>query len=118
MGARKGAGGLGYISFEADGARGPIAKNLEPARLEAIRAACGLQPGDAVFFAAGPRTRRPKFAGAVRTRIGAELDLIEKDAFRFCWVTDFPMYELNEETRQIDFQPQPVQHAAGRAWRR
>jgi aspartyl-tRNA synthetase len=108
-----GAGGLGYIIFEADGGKGPIAKNLDPARVEAIRAACGLQAGDAVFFAAGPRDEAAKFSGAVRNRIGAELDLYEKNAFRFCWITDFPMYERVEETGLIDFSHNPFSMPQG-----
>jgi len=109
----EGAGGLGYIIFEADGAKGPIAKNLELERLDAIRAACGVEAGDAVFFAAGPRETAQKFAGAVRTRIATELGLIEQNAFRFCWVVDFPMYELNEETGQIDFSHNPFSMPQG-----
>ncbi len=113
-GARaEGAGGLGYIAWDAEGARGPIAKNLEPDRLDAVRAACDLHPGDAVFFAAGPRETAQKFAGQVRTRIATELGLIERDAFRFCWVVDFPMYELNEETGQIDFSHNPFSMPQG-----
>jgi aspartyl-tRNA synthetase len=109
----EGAGGLGYIIFEKDGPRGPIARNLESDRAEAIRIACGLQPGDAVFFAAGKQDEAGKFAGAVRTRLGQELGLIEQRAFRFCWITDFPMYELNEETRQIDFSHNPFSMPQG-----
>jgi aspartyl-tRNA synthetase len=109
----EGAGGLGYIIYDADGARGPIAKNLEGERLEAIRASCGLEAGDAVFFAAGPRETAQKFAGQVRNRIGQELELYEKDAFRFCWVVDFPMYERNEETGQIDFSHNPFSMPQG-----
>jgi aspartyl-tRNA synthetase len=109
----EGAGGLGYIIYEADGAKGPIAKNLEPERLEAIRTDCALQPGDAVFFAAGPSETAQKFAGQVRNRIAAELDLVERNAFRFCWVVDFPMYELNEETKQIDFSHNPFSMPQG-----
>jgi aspartyl-tRNA synthetase len=109
----EGAGGLGYIIYDADGAKGPIAKNLEPDRLEAIRTACALQPGDAVFFAAGPAETAQKFAGSVRNRIAAELDLVERNAFRFCWVVDFPMYELNEETKQIDFSHNPFSMPQG-----
>jgi aspartyl-tRNA synthetase len=109
----EGAGGLGYIIYEAEGAKGPIAKNLEPARLEAIRQACNLNPGDAVFFAAGPHETAQKFAGAVRNKIGAELDLYEQNAFRFCWVVDFPMYELNEETGQVDFSHNPFSMPQG-----
>jgi aspartyl-tRNA synthetase len=109
----EGAGGLGYLVFEADGAKGPIARNLEPERAEAIRAACGAAPGDAVFFAAGTRAETEKFAGQVRTRLGAELDLCEKSAFRFCWITDFPMYERNEETGEIDFSHNPFSMPQG-----
>ncbi len=109
----EGAGGLGYIIFEAEGARGPIAKNLEPARCEAVRAACGAEAGDAIFFAAGKREAAQKFSGLVRTRLATELGLIETGAFRFCWITDFPMYELNEETGQIDFSHNPFSMPQG-----
>ena len=109
----EGAGGLGYIAFEADGAKGPIAKNLEPDRVEAIRQTCALQPGDAVFFAAGKKDDVQKFAGAVRLRLGHELDIVEKNAFRFCWIVDFPMYEMNEDTKQIDFSHNPFSMPAG-----
>lgn len=108
-----GAEGLAYISVGEDGPKGPIAKNLEPERIAQIRDACGLRPGDAVFFAAGKRDEAAKFAGLVRSRIAQELDLIQKDAFRFCWVTDFPMYELNEETGQIDFSHNPFSMPQG-----
>ncbi len=109
----EGAGGLGYIAWDDGGAKGPIAKNLEPERVEAIRTACNLQPGDAVFFAAGKPDEAPKFAGSVRTRIAQELDLGEKNAFRFCWIVDFPMYEMNEDTKQIDFSHNPFSMPAG-----
>jgi len=108
-----GAGGVGYISFEADGAKGPIAKNLEAARAEAIRVACGVGAGDAVFFAAGKAEAAAKFAGLVRTRLGNELGLIKEGEFRFCWVTDFPMYELNEETGLVDFSHNPFSMPQG-----
>jgi len=109
----EGAGGLGYIVYDADGPKGPIARNLEPARAEAVRAAAGVQAGDAVFFAAGAKDTTPKFAGAVRTRLADELGLIERDAFRFCWVTDFPMYEINEETGRVDFSHNPFSMPQG-----
>ncbi|ANA12985.1 aspartate--tRNA ligase [Acetobacter oryzifermentans] len=108
-----GAGGLGYITFAEDGGQGPIAKNLEADRVETIRTKLGLKPGDAVFFAAGKGHDVAKFSGLVRTRIAEELDLIEKDAFRFCWITDFPMYELNEETGLIDFSHNPFSMPQG-----
>jgi aspartyl-tRNA synthetase len=109
----QGSGGLGYIQFDAEGPKGPIARNLEPERAEAIRAACGVGPGDAVFFAAGPKDTAAKFAGAVRTKLGTDLGLIEEGEFRFCWITDFPMYERNEETGQIDFSHNPFSMPQG-----
>jgi aspartyl-tRNA synthetase len=109
----EGAAGLGYITYDADGAKGPIARNLEPERAQAIRAACALNPGDAVFLAAGKPADIWKFAGAVRTRLAEELGLIEPGAFRFCWITDFPMYEPNEETGQIDFSHNPFSMPQG-----
>jgi len=109
----EGAGGLGYIVYEADGAKGPIARNLEADRAEAIRAACGLQAGDAVFFAAGKKTDAEKFAGVVRTRVGEELGLIELGDFRFCWITDFPMYEWDEDGKKIDFSHNPFSMPQG-----
>ncbi len=109
----EGAGGLGYIVYEADGPKGPIARNLEPDRAEAVRLGCGLAAGDAVFFVAGKLDTAPKFAGTVRARLADELSLNEKGAFRFCWITDFPMYELNEETKQIDFSHNPFSMPQG-----
>ena len=109
----EGQGGLGYIVFDADGPKGPIARNLEPERAEAIRSACGLSAGDAVFFVGGKKDVAEKFAGVVRTRLADELALSEKDAFRFCWITDFPMYELDEETKRIDFSHNPFSMPQG-----
>jgi len=108
-----GAGGLGYITFAGGEPQGPIARNLERERALAIRDALGLGDGDAVFFASDKAEPAAKFAGHVRTRLGQELGLIEPDAYRFCWVTDFPMYELNEETGQIDFSHNPFSMPQG-----
>ena len=109
----EGAAGLGYVTWDADGAKGPIARNLEPERAEAIRAACGLAAGDAVFFAAGPRDATAKFAGLVRTKLGDELALVEQAAFRFCWIVDFPMFERNEDTGLIEFSHNPFSMPQG-----
>ena len=116
----QGAGGLGYITFDAapaggEGAipKGPIARNLEADRAEAIRAACGLKAGDAVFFAAGKPADAAKLAGQARLKLGHDLGLSEKTGFRFCWITDFPFYELNEETGQVDFSHNPFSMPQG-----
>ena len=109
----EGAGGLGYIQFAAEGPKGPIAKNLEADRCEAIRLATGAQPGDSVFFAAGKKDEAPKFAGKVRTRLGTDLGLIPSGEFKFCWITDFPMYEIEEESGKIDFSHNPFSMPQG-----
>ncbi|MEC9249676.1 MAG: aspartate--tRNA ligase, partial [Pseudomonadota bacterium] len=93
---KEGQPGMGYIFWrEAEGgleAAGPIAKNIGPERTEALRADLGLEAGDAVFFAAGDPSEFASFAGKARDVVGTELDLCEKDTFRFCWIVDFPMY--------------------------
>ena len=109
----EGAGGLGYITFDAEGPKGPIARNLEADRAEAIRVACGLNAGDAVFFAAGKKDDAAKFAGTVRTRLGQELNLIAPGDFKFCRVTDFPMFEYNEDDKKIDFSHNPFSMPQG-----
>ena len=91
--------------FDGEGAKGPIAKNLEAERVAAIKAACGLEAGDAVFFAAGKADEAPKFAGAVRTRVGGELGLVEENAFRFCWIVDFSDVRAERGNEADRFQP-------------
>ena len=109
----EGAGGLGYITFSEAGPQGPIAKNLDPERAEQIRVICGLKAGDAVFFAAGKELEAAKFAGTVRTRLGNDLELIDARDFRFCWIVDFPMYEYDEELKQIAFSHNPFSMPQG-----
>ncbi|MDR3505453.1 MAG: aspartate--tRNA ligase [Acidocella sp.] len=109
----EGAGGLGYITFSEAGAQGPIAKNLSPERTEAIREICGLKAGDAVFFAAGKELDAAKFAGAVRTKLGNDLGLIKAGEFKFCWIVDFPMYEYDEELKQVVFSHNPFSMPQG-----
>ncbi|MBL8697391.1 MAG: aspartate--tRNA ligase [Alphaproteobacteria bacterium] len=110
----QGAPGLGYIVFDAGSAKGPIAKFLDADRMAKLKALAGVGDGDAVFFAAD---RKPaaaaKLAGAARKRLGDELDLVEKNAFRFCWIVDFPMYELNEDTGRIEFSHNPFSMPQG-----
>ena len=109
----EGAGGLGYLVFDKDGPKGPLARNLEAERIASIRATCDVGVGDALFFVAGERAVAEKFAGAVRMRLGEELGLCEQGTFRFCWITDFPMYERDEETGEIDFSHNPFSMPQG-----
>jgi aspartyl-tRNA synthetase len=110
----QGAPGMGYIVFEEGAAKGPIAKFLDAERLARLKELTGLGDGDAVFFAADRKAgAAAKLAGAARRRLGEELDLLEKNAFRFCWIVDFPMYELNEDTGQIEFSHNPFSMPQG-----
>jgi aspartyl-tRNA synthetase len=109
----QGAPGLGYVALAEGAARGPIAKFLDPPRLGALREAAGVGDGDAVFFVCEQRRAADPLAGKARARLGAELDLVEKDAFRFCWITDFPMYEWDEQKKQIVFSHNPFSMPQG-----
>ncbi|WP_343562775.1 aspartate--tRNA ligase [Kiloniella sp. b19] len=110
----EGAAGLGYIIYGEDGTpKGPIAKNLDDERLAQIKDAAGLKDGDAVFFACDKELKAAKFAGQVRIKLGNDLDLLEKDIFKFCWIVDFPMFELDEDTGRIDFSHNPFSMPQG-----
>jgi aspartyl-tRNA synthetase len=109
----EGAPGLGYIIFAEGGAKGPIAKFLDPPRLEHLKMLAGLKDGDAVFFVCDKKGPAAKLAGAARTKIAQELGLIAPNEFRFCWIVDFPMYEFNEETKKIEFSHNPFSMPQG-----
>jgi aspartyl-tRNA synthetase len=107
----EGQPGLGYIFFALDNGavvgRGPVANNLGAERTEKLRAQLGLKDGDAVFFVAGEPEKFVKFVGPARTKVGEDLNLIQKDRFELCWIVDFPMYEWSEEEKKIDFSHNP-----------
>ncbi|MCH9012452.1 MAG: aspartate--tRNA ligase [Proteobacteria bacterium] len=109
----EGAAGLGYIIFEDGAGKGPIAKNLEPERVQGIKEATGLGDGDAVFFACDKEKAAARLGAAVRTRLGDDLGLIEPDVFRFCWIVDYPMYELDEESGRVAFSHNPFSMPQG-----
>jgi aspartyl-tRNA synthetase len=92
---------------------GPLANNIGPERTEAIRAQLGLKEGDAAFFVAGDPDRFWKFSGLARTKLGEELNLIDKERFELAWIVDFPMYEYNEEDKKIDFSHNPFSMPQG-----
>jgi aspartyl-tRNA synthetase len=109
----EGQPGLAYLFFREGEGAGPVARSLGPDRTEALRAALGLRDGDAVFFVAGVPGAFGPFASAARLKIGEELGLTAKDCFEFCWITDFPMYERDEETGQIAFSHNPFSMPQG-----
>jgi aspartyl-tRNA synthetase len=125
----EGQPGLGYILFfdrsqdetslKADpaatgvGGRGPLANNIGPERVEAVRLALGLNAGDAAFFIAGDPQKFGKFAGLARTKVGQELKLVDEEKFEFAWVVDFPMYEWDEEEKKVEFSHNPFSMPQG-----
>ncbi|MBN8920696.1 MAG: aspartate--tRNA ligase [Rhizobiales bacterium] len=108
-----GAAGLGYIVVEADGGKGPIAKFIPEDIQKKILAKTGAKAGDAVFFSAGKPDAAAKVAGAARTRIGEELNLVDRERFALCWVVDFPMYEWSDEDKKVEFAHNPFSMPQG-----
>ena len=108
----EGFGGIAYIALSQSGAKG-IAKFFSDDKMAEIKNTFGLNEGDAIVFMGGNKKLINKFAGKVRTKLGEELDLIEKNAFRICWIVDFPFYEENEETGAVEFSHNPFSMPQG-----
>jgi aspartyl-tRNA synthetase len=108
----EGAGGLGYINFAEGGTKGAIAKNIDEGRLNKIIEITGAKTGDAVFFVSGEEEKAAKFAGEVRTRVCNELGLLEEGCFKFCWIVDFPMFELDDNGK-VEFSHNPFSMPQG-----
>ena len=109
----EGHAGLGYVTRKGGVFGGPIAKNHGEDRMAALFDALGLGPDDGAFFAAGKEEQAAKLAGAARTRVGEQLEIVEQDAFRFCWIIDFPFYEWSEEEKKVDFAHNPFSMPQG-----
>jgi aspartyl-tRNA synthetase len=109
----EGQPGLGYIMWREGAGAGPIANNIGPERTEAIRQQLGLNEGDAAFFVAGNPEKFVKFAGAARTKIGTDLNLVDEDQFALAWIVDFPMFEWNEDEKKVDFSHNPFSMPQG-----
>ncbi len=109
----EGYAGLGYIRFKEGEALGPIAKNLDDDRLAQLREIAGLGDDDGVFFACGKEMEAAKLAGFARTKVGEDLELINDDEFKFCWIVDFPMYEYDEVEKKLDFSHNPFSMPQG-----
>jgi aspartyl-tRNA synthetase len=110
----EGQPGLGYIMWREGGeGAGPLANNIGSERTAAIRTALALKDGDAAFFVAGDPDKFWKFAGLARTKLGEELNLIDKDRFELAWIVDFPMYEYNDDDKKIDFSHNPFSMPQG-----
>ena len=109
-----GMSGLGYLEVLEDGSyKGPIDKFIPDDCKEEFRTLAGLEVGDTIFFMADKEERAAYYAGMIRNELGEKLDLIEKNAYRFCYVNDFPMFEKDPETKKIGFTHNPFSMPQG-----
>ncbi len=109
----EGYAGLGYVTRKGGEFGGPIAKNHGTEGMEKLYAELGLGPDDGLFFAAGKEDQAAKLAGLARIRVGEQLGLIEQDAFRLCWIVDFPFYEWDEDNKKVEFSHNPFSMPQG-----
>ncbi len=109
-----GLGGLGYIEVLEDGSyKGPIDKFIPEEKKEELRTLASLEIGDTLFFIADKEQRAAELAGQMRTALGERLGLIEENAFRFCYINDFPMYEYDKEEGKMIFTHNPFSMPQG-----
>ncbi len=109
----EGYAGLGYVTRKGGEFGGPIAKNHGAEGMAALYAALGLGDDDGCFFAAGDADAAAKLAGAARTRVASQLDLIDADSFAFAWIVDFPFYEWDADNKKLDFAHNPFSMPQG-----
>ena len=109
----EGAPGMGYIILADGEGRGPIASRISKDVLEQLKGRTGMGDGDAIFFSAGKEADAAKLAGNARLKLGDDQGLIESDIYKFCWVVDFPMFEKNEVTGEIEFSHNPFSMPQG-----
>ena len=105
--------GLGYIIYSDNEFKGPIAKNLKKESLKKISDLISLNNGDSVFFICDKINNANKFASIVRNELCGQLDLLKKNEFKFCWIIDYPMFEINPTTNKIDFSHNPFSMPQG-----
>ncbi|MDD4872669.1 MAG: aspartate--tRNA ligase [Kiritimatiellae bacterium] len=108
-----GSKGLAYLVFEGGAVKGPLAKFLSPDDLSTLSKLCGIKGGDVVFFVGEMPKEANRIAGDLRLKLGRDLDRVEKDCYRFCWIIDFPMYEFDEENKTIIFSHNPFSMPQG-----
>lgn len=108
----EGMGGTAYIALSSAGAKG-IAKLLSEIKMAELQSKFSLSQGDAIIFMVGSGMKFDKFTGRLRNKIGEELDLVDKNCFKLCWIVDFPFFEENDETGKIEFSHNPFSMPQG-----
>ena len=108
----EGMGGVAYIAFAAGGTKG-ISRMMNDVKIAEIKSAFNAQDGDAILFVIGKGMKFDKFSGRLRNKVGEELGLIDKDSFKMCWIVDFPFYEENDETGEVEFSHNPFSMPQG-----
>ena len=108
-----GAGGLAYLVWAEGAVKGPVAKFMQDDEIKALAGRCGVGDGDVVFFVSDKAKKANAVAGDIRLKLGRDLDLVEQDVFRFCWVVDFPMFEYDEELARVVFSHNPFSMPQG-----
>lgn len=108
-----GAKGLAWVKVNEDGSlQGPIAKFLDDESKEELLKQINAKPGDSIFFISDSKEMTQSIAGKIRTELANKLDLLEKDVFKFCWIVDFPMFELDDNGK-IEFSHNPFSMPQG-----
>ena len=109
-----GMGGLGYLEIKEDMTyKGPIDKFIPDEMKTEIKELAGLEAGDTIFFIADREEQAALYAGQIRNELGNRLELLEKNAYRFCYINDFPMYEYDRELKQYIFTHNPFSMPQG-----
>jgi len=109
----RGAKGLAYLLFRGDRIDGPIVKFLSEQETDTLKDRLGVKSGDSVFFSAGKWEQTCELMGQVRLELARYRNMIPDDCLAFCWITDFPMYEYNEEEKKVDFSHNPFSMPQG-----
>ena len=109
----QGAPGMGYIIFSDNEAKGPIANALGLEKSQILKEKFNLNDGDALFFSCAMEKEAADLAGKARAKIASERNMIDENQFKFCWIVDYPMFEKNEITGEIDFSHNPFSMPQG-----
>ena len=108
----EGMGGVAYIAWASAGVKG-ISRMMSEAKINEIKQALGASDNDAALFMVGKGIKFDKFTGRLRNKVGDELGLVDKNSFKMCWIVDFPFYEENEETGEVEFSHNPFSMPQG-----